>query len=240
MIHLFSPFIYILLVKSFFFVKPCPKSLHMIYYRKIHNIVLSILSLFMLIGITVGTYLSGKLESIDTLLCYTYDNNLIVYVSVYLFLYSKYLEWGDTLFLYLSGKPITMLHYTHHMTTAFLTYLNLENYISPSIFVFQFLNCFVHFIMYLYFAYPNGYLYKFRKIITQLQIIQHIICLSTIFYTMNMYNCEQNKYGSECALFMYSVYLFYFSNFYTKTYITKNNKYLYIFKPLSSLGLSRN
>lgn len=38
------------------------------------------------------------------------------------FLWSKYWEWLDTLFLHLSGKPISQLQYTHHMSTAMLVY----------------------------------------------------------------------------------------------------------------------
>ena len=144
-------------------------------------------------------------------------------IIVELFLYSKYLEWGDTLFLHLSGKPITMLQYTHHMTTSFLVYTNMYEYISPHLFIFQATNCFVHVPMYWYFAFPNGFFRKFKKIITQIQIVQHVICLITIVYTMNLNNCEQNIYGNQTGLFMYMMYLFYFSIFYIKTYL-KNIK----------------
>ena len=75
--------------------------------------------------------------------------------------------------------------------------LNLEKYISPSIFVFQALNCFVHVPMYWYFAFPKGLLYKDRKMITQAQIIQHVLCLITVFFTMTKDNCDQNRYGTD-------------------------------------------
>ena len=222
-IHIVSPFIYILFVKLLVLVPSCPESKFMRYCRKIHNIILSILSFLMLVGITYGIYSVGKFNSFNDLICLTYDDNSISYISTYVFLYSKYIEWGDTLFLHLSGKPILMLQYTHHMTTGFLMYLNLEKYISPSIFVFQALNCFVHVPMYWYFAFPKGLLYKNRKMITQAQIIQHVLCLITVFFTMTKDNCDQNRYGRLCALFLYSMYLCYFSLFYVRSYFKKIN-----------------
>ena len=95
----------------------------------------------MLIGITIGNYQTNKLSSINNILCKSYDNNYYSTISSQLFLYSKYIEWGDTMFLHLSGKKISMLQYTHHMTTALLMYLNTSYYLSPHIFVFMSLNC---------------------------------------------------------------------------------------------------
>ena len=110
------------------------------------------------------------------------------------------------------------------MTTAILMYSNMIEYISPHIFIFMSLNCFVHIFMYWYFAYPRGFLFKYRKYITQFQILQHIICLLTIIYTNNLNNCNQNKYGNIAGLIAYLMYLFYFLMFYIKSYISSNNK----------------
>lgn len=223
LIHLYSPIIYIFFVKIIgVFLAPCPRSNLMKYLRTIHNIFLSWLSLIMLIGITYANYITFKFNSLNNLLCLTYNNNSIALMITDLFLYSKYIEWGDTLFLHLSGKPITMLHYTHHMTTVFLLYVNLIEYISPHMFIFMSLNCLVHIWMYWYFAFPRGVLYPIRKLITQSQIIQHVICLITIVFTMFLDNCKQNKYGNEFGLFIYSMYLFYFSIFYLQSYQKEN------------------
>jgi hypothetical protein len=223
-IHILSPLIYIFFVKVILFVKPIPNSNLMKEFRKSHNISLSILSLFMLISITYSNYITNKIYPINNLLCKSYNNNLIANFSVLLFLYSKYLEWGDTIYLQLSGKTISTLHYTHHMTTAFVVYFNYIEYISPHMYIFMGSNCFVHILMYWYYAYPKGILFKFRKFITQLQIIQHIICLSTLIYTFNLKNCEQNKYGSYIGFFCYLMYLIYFVLFYIKTYFKKLKK----------------
>ena len=205
-----------------------------------HNIFLALLSLLMLLGITQATYDAGKFASMNDLLCASFDygindiskvNNIIgtngtntlAHLSTTLFLYSKYMEWGDTLFLHLSDKPISMLQYTHHSTTALLMYTNYVEYISPHLFVFMGLNCFVHIWMYWYFAFPKGVLYPVRKLITQVQIVQHVICIGTILYTSMLEDCQQNTYGNMCGLVMYSMYLFYFSAFYVKSYFKKND-----------------
>ena len=223
-IHLFSPFLYIIFVETIKIFKPIPSSTIMLEYRKYHNICLSILSLLMLIGITYGNYVTNKFSSVNNLLCLTYNNNYFALTSAKFFLYSKYLEWGDTSFLHLSDKKISNLHYTHHMTTALLMYLNQADYLSPSMFIFMGLNCFIHIFMYWYFAFPKGILKKIRKQITQIQIIQHIICISTIIYTMNLDNCKHNNYGNESALLLYLMYLFYFIIFYIQSYKKKNKE----------------
>ncbi len=220
LVHICSPFLYMLFVKLIYFIEPCPNSFIMKLIRKIHNIILSILSFLMFIGISYGCYIEDKFYSINNLLCASLTNN-IASISVLTFLYSKYLEWGDTLFLHLSGKNISMLQYTHHMTTAFLVYLNMVDYLSPHFFIFMGLNCLVHIPMYWYFAFPKGILNKYKKWITKIQIVQHILCLFTIAHTMFLDNCQQNKYGNEVGLLLYSMYLFYFSSFYINSYLKK-------------------
>ena len=173
----------------------------------------------MLIGITVANYQTYKFNTLNNLLCVPYNNNIYSTISVTLFLYSKYIEWGDTLYLHLSGKPISQLQYTHHMSTAFLLYCNMVDYISPHMYIFMSLNCFVHIWMYWYFAYPGGYLKKYKVLITQSQIVQHIVCLVTIIYTSFLDNCDQNKYGNSVGFLLYMMYLLYFSMFYFKNYI---------------------
>ena len=221
--HLVSPLVYIIFVDSFKFLQPCPQSKIMLSIRCIHNITLSILSLMMLIGISIANYQTNKYNTLNCLLCKQYESNWYLDISTKTFLYSKYMEWFDTLFLHLSGKEISTLHYTHHMSTAFLMYMNMIDYISPSIFVCVWLNCFVHIFMYWYFAFPRGYLYKFRKLITICQIVQHVVCLSSIGYTFFIDNCEQNKYGGKLGILLYFMYLFYFSLFYIKSYFKKIN-----------------
>ena len=223
-IHILSPLLYSLFVKIICFIPECSKSKTMLMFRKAHNIFLSILSLYMFVIITYETARIGKFSSIESLLCSSYNNNKNVINISNMFLYSKYIEWLDTLFLHLSGKNISMLQYTHHMTTAITVYINIVDYVSPYAMIPMGLNCFVHIPMYWYFAYPKGVLYNFRQLITTSQIIQHIIVIISIIKTMMIENCEQNIYGSKFGLLMYFMYLFYFAKFYIHSYFTKRIK----------------
>lgn len=222
-IHITSPILYIGFVKLLQQYPSCEDCKYMKNIRQCHNIMMSSLSGFMLLMITIGNYQTGKFESINDLLCSPYGNNISTHIGATVFLWSKYLEWIDTLFLHISKKPITMLHYTHHMSTAFLMYMNYYDYLSPHMYIFMGSNCFVHIWMYWYFAFPNGWLYPYRRYITQIQIVQHIVCLTTIVHTyaLGSERCEQNKYGNFYGGLMYLMYLCFFAKFYIGKYLIK-------------------
>jgi len=64
---------------------------------------------------------------------------------------SKFVEFGDTLFLVLRGKDVPFLHIYHHITVAAISWGSIET--MPShILTGAFINYSVHSIMYLYFA----------------------------------------------------------------------------------------
>lgn len=214
-IHLSSPALYAAYVFVLQKLPPCPDNSIMKFCRTAHNINLSLLSAAMFLIAVIGQFQTGKFASSNAFLCKSYDENWYMNLAGQVFLYSKYIEWGDTLFLQLSGKPISMLQYTHHMSTAALTYVAFNRtIISPHGLVFIGTNTLVHTPMYWYFAYPNGFLKRFRRQITQSQIVQHIACIGTIVYTMSLDNCRQAEYVNVFGLAMYMMYLFYFTSFY--------------------------
>jgi len=214
-IHLSSPALYAAYVFAIQQLPACPESSVMKFCRTAHNINLSLLSAAMFFVALVGQVQTDKFASSNAFLCKSYDENWYMNLAGQAFLYSKYIEWGDTLFLQLSGKPISMLQYTHHMSTAILVYVGLDRtIISPHILVFIGTNTLVHIPMYWYFAYPNGFLKRFRRQITQSQIVQHIVCIGTIVYTMSLDNCRQAEYVNILGFALYYMYLFYFTAFY--------------------------
>jgi len=217
--HFLYPLFYIIFVNYLTKIKPCPNNSLMIKYRKYHNIFLSVLSLYMLIGIIYEGYISNKYNSLYSLCCTKFNENKNINFFVKLFLYSKYLEWGDTLFIHLSNKPITNLQYTHHLTTGFLVYCNFIDFINPNLYVPYSLNCLVHVFMYWYFAFPKGFLGKYKSFITKSQILQHIIVLFSIIYSQLNKNCNVNNIGNIVGFILYSMYLIYFILFYSKNYI---------------------
>tara|TARA_Y100000389_G_scaffold3268_1_gene3168 strand:- start:1138 stop:1839 length:702 start_codon:yes stop_codon:yes gene_type:complete len=222
MFHFISPFTYALFVKSFSLINTCPNNSLMIKIRKIHNINLSILSTVMLLGFTFANYKDNKIYPLHNLLCKPYSNdNNYAFIFSKLFLYSKYLEWLDSLFLHLSNKEISQLQYTHHMSTAILVYINSYTGIESYVYIPLSLNCFVHIFMYWYFAYPKGALLKFRKIITISQLIQHIAVVYTAIYVRYLDNCKINNYSNIITIMLYSMYFYFFSMFYIFTYFKK-------------------
>lgn len=231
--NLLSPFMYMLFVKSFDYIQPCPKSETMKICRFYHNIGLAIASLIMFIITIYGSQQSNKFESLDALICHPYNNNGFtifdkhyswVLIGTTMFLYSKYWEWLDTLFLHLSGKPISTLQYSHHMTTGFgCTVGSLLGFTNGYGTISMGLNCFIHIPMYWYFAYPRGMMKPFRKFITQIQILQHILCIGATVYAIMRENCTINPYSNEIILGMYVMYLFYFSMFYISSYSKQKN-----------------
>ncbi len=216
-VHVLSPIIYCSFIFFHKLFNPCPNSSLMKKLRLYHNVNLSLFSFVMMIGITYSTYYSNKFESINSLFCIPFKpNDTVMIMSSLAFLYSKYLEWIDTTFLYFGNKRISWLQYTHHMSTALLTYYNLD---SPYMFVPIFLNTFVHTPMYWYFAFPRGILFPIRSLITQTQIVQHILCLLVILFTYISDNCNQNPVGHLLGLLLYSMYLIFFILFYIEKYL---------------------
>ena len=218
-VHLSSPALYAAYVFVLQKLPPCPDNSFMKFCRTAHNVNLSLLSAAMFLIAVIGQVQTGKFASANAFLCQSYDDNWYMNLAGQVFLYSKYIEWGDTLFLQLSGKPISMLQYTHHMSTAILAYVGFDRTIvSPHALTFIGTNTLVHIPMYWYFAYPKGFLHKYRKIITQSQIIQHIVCLGVLVYTSVIDDCSQAEYANPFGIAMYSMYLFYFVMFYANTY----------------------
>lgn len=218
MFHLLSPLLYAFYVEKIQKIPPCPQNPLMRQSRKIHNLGLSILSLLMFIGVLVANIQTGKLSSIDAIICRSYQGNIVIHYTVWIFLYSKYWEWLDTLFLHLSGRPISQLQYTHHMSVPLVTYVNINGFVSPYALVLAGSNCLVHTVMYWYFAYPKGVLYPFRKMITVSQIVQHIMCLLSIGYSYFQDDCHKTPYAVEVSISAYLMYLIYFVIFYLKSY----------------------
>ena len=224
-IHLLSPFFYAAFVEGLRFLPRIPDNKVMIWCRTVHNISLSVLSLMLFVLSVIGTYMDQKFNSVDALLCDEYDkHNNIIKITAVVFLLSKYIEWGDTLFLHLSNKPITMLQYTHHMSTVILTYVAcIRITISPHSFVFVGTNTFIHTLMYWYFAFPAGILQRYRKMITIGQLVQHVLCLFVLIHTSLIEGCEQPEDVNLFGLSLYSMYLIFFLAFYLKTYTPKKN-----------------
>ena len=92
--------------------------------------------------------------------------------AVALFCLSKFLEFGDTLFVVFRKSRLEFLHYYHHITTCLYCWHGVHFGISTGIY-FAVINLFVHSIMYSYYgilAFGNRALVPYRHVITVIQM----------------------------------------------------------------------
>ena len=106
------------------------------------------------------------------------------------FMYLKTPELLDTLFLILQDKPVSFLHWYHHLVTSIYVWITAYKPIPSGIF-FCAMNYFVHSIMYFYYFLVMMGLRKkirpFAPVITLLQVSQMFIGMYITVYTYFQY-----------------------------------------------------
>ena len=86
------------------------------------------------------------------------------------FYYSKYVEYLDTVWLVLKGKPVSFLQTFHHFGAPWDIYLGLT-FQNEGLWIFMFLNAFIHTVMYTYYALTAaGVSYPAKPLITLMQV----------------------------------------------------------------------
>lgn len=150
----------------------------------------------------------------------------------YLFVMSKLIELGDTLFIILRKQQLIFLHWYHHITVFIYVWYSYVDHTAPGQW-FLVMNYTVHALMYTYYAF-RSMKFKISKwvmmTITTLQLTQMIIGCFIAFYThFQMRNgtfCNQTKENLIFCMFMYASYFVLFAHFFYVTYISNNNKLL--------------
>jgi len=143
---------------------------------------------------------------------------------IFLYCFTKVLEYVDTVFLMLNNKQIHTLHWSHHVITAVFTWYAALYKVNVVHAVFAFTNLFVHTIMYFYyfltsFESVKARVQKYAYIVTLIQILQFVICLSVIVW--NSFRTNFTLLNSAIPLVMYSYYLHMFVSFYIRRYQKK-------------------
>eukprot|EP00670_Eutreptiella_braarudii_P006050 CAMPEP_0174286252 /NCGR_PEP_ID=MMETSP0809-20121228/11054_1 /TAXON_ID=73025 ORGANISM="Eutreptiella gymnastica-like, Strain CCMP1594" /NCGR_SAMPLE_ID=MMETSP0809 /ASSEMBLY_ACC=CAM_ASM_000658 /LENGTH=210 /DNA_ID=CAMNT_0015382247 /DNA_START=20 /DNA_END=649 /DNA_ORIENTATION=+ len=136
---------------------------------KWYNLFMSVFSLvsFLCMGYaiyTVGLYSNECDRAFD---------NALFRITAKVFYYSKFLEYIDSFYLPLMAKPLSFLQFFHHLGAPMDMWLFVQ-YSGECIWIFVFLNGFIHFVMY---GYYWTRLMKFnfpmpKQLITAMQITQ--------------------------------------------------------------------
>ncbi|CAD2090237.1 long chain fatty acid elongation enzyme, putative [Plasmodium vinckei lentum] len=162
-----------------------------------------------------------------------YDKNVLKYLIleekeysaitravICIFTLTKVVEYGDTLFLILKKKKLTFLHSYHHLSVVIYCLYSQKELVSHAHY-FVFLNLIVHSIMYCYFGciyiIPK-IVYRFRKLITCLQIFQMFIGIFISYYAIQNVDNQVYVNNAIASFTLYLTYAFLFLNFYFNNY----------------------
>jgi hypothetical protein len=126
-----------------------------------------------------GTYYMGK---------YLLDNE---YTDEYKFWYnafiiSKVMELIDTFFIVTRSKHLQVLHWYHHEATMIICY-GISDLSCKSFTIFFFMNYFVHFFMYAYYALYPYFKSKIKQYGTFVNIIQTLQMAAAVILSYQMY-----------------------------------------------------
>jgi elongation of very long chain fatty acids protein 4 len=146
---------------------------------------------------------------------------------VYIHYLSKYFDYFDTLFIILRGKEkqqLSFLHVYHHSTIGviwgFLLYRGHGNGTAS---FGCFINSIIHLIMYSHYLCTSlGYNNPFKKYITRTQLLQFAVCLVHSLAVIGVEEIVPKKYA-VIELIYQTTMLVLFSNFYVKSYPSKND-----------------
>lgn len=198
-----------------------------------HNLFLCLLSAAMLIGTGIPYIYSAifKIEFKESI-CNTKYQPFGVSSNLFwalLFVYSKFYELLDTLFLIIKNpeRPVPFLHYWHHATVLLFTWYAFMYKFTVG-FWFGTINGTVHmFMYYYYFLTELGYRPTWAKQLTLLQISQMFagLLLNGIwayeYFSGVECECENPTAIMVACAIMYISYAILFLQFFFKRYNTK-------------------
>lgn len=192
----------------------------------IYNLLMVALSAYMFYEFFITTYNLNFNYWCD-LVVYSTDHYSMRLASViWLFYFSKIIEFFDTFFFILRKKnnQISVLHIYHHSTMVVLWWIGTKWFAGGASFFSAMINCFIHIIMYTYYLLSalgpslRPYLW-WKKYLTMLQLAQFTLIL--IHVSQALYNdCKYDRRPQwALVIYMFS-HLALFTNFYQKTYTT--------------------
>ncbi|ODN05559.1 putative fatty acid elongation protein 3 [Orchesella cincta] len=143
----------------------------------------------------------------------------------WLFTWSKLFELGDTAWIVLRKKKITLLHVYHHITVFIFCWASFSDW-EPILRWFGIVNLSVHSLMYSYYMLKGLNVPVPRSIsmcLTSLQMSQMICGIFVNAYAVYVKSkgepCARSEEGINLHLMMYGSYLILFANYFYRAYI---------------------
>ncbi|XP_023224886.1 very long chain fatty acid elongase 6-like isoform X2 [Centruroides vittatus] len=194
----------------------------------IWNLLLAVFSIFGTVRMLPGLYIVLRDFGFNFSVCnisFAKENHPVV-LWLYVFMWSKVFEFGDTLFIVLRKQKLIFLHWYHHVATLIFTWYNVAHEISTG-YWFCTMNYFVHSFMYTYYAMKAMKVSVPRYIamcITISQILQMFAgCFVTILAFYNYQKgeyCEQTSRSLCFAFLLYFTYVIMFCHLFYNLYVT--------------------
>ncbi|KAM9281993.1 very long chain fatty acid elongase 3 [Cariama cristata] len=148
---------------------------------------------------------------------------------VYLFVLSKLVELGDTMFIVLRKKQLIFLHWYHHITTMIITWYGYKDMVAGGGWL-AVLNFSVHAVMYSYYSVRaagfrvSRFLALAITLSQVLQILVYIILNILIIFWMEDKVCHTTWRIVFLSSMAYLSLLVLFCNFFFKTYLRSTQK----------------
>jgi elongation of very long chain fatty acids protein 6 len=149
-----------------------------------------------------------------------------------LFIYSKFPELVDTVFLVLQRKKVIFLHWFHHCTVLLYCWHAFHHEIAPGLW-FAAMNYSVHSVMYSYYFMSNmgmrHVVRPFAPLITTVQILQMVGGIAVTVtaaraHSADPASCYTDAANWKLGLGMYGVYLMLFCVLFANLYCTRAEK----------------
>lgn len=211
-----------------------PESPILNFILRFWNLFLTILSIFMLIGLVKALGLSLLNRGFEASLCDSdrkfWNGPTMFWIAI--FTYSKYAELFDTVLLIVRNKPVLFLHWYHHMTVLAYTWFALSVQFAPGFF-FGVINCAVHSIMYYYYYRMACNVYcSYSKVVTTIQIVQMAVGIAVTGLWFHFHSEDAAKCRSfsdttvilVSSVLLYGSYLVLFAIFYVNRYCRGGQK----------------
>lgn len=180
----------------------------------------------------------GMLEAGYTFPCQPYPTttrpaDMRIASALWLYFISKSIEYIDTLFFILRKKQshVSFLHVYHHSTMSvqwwIVTKWTPAGQAAPA----AMLNAFIHIVMYFYYGMaalgPSMQKYLWwKRYLTQMQLIQFCIALTSAVHTIYSDDCEFPKWMCWILIVYMITFLILFGNFYVQSYLKKSSSKL--------------